>query len=176
MAPTIIFVPGLWEGPTVFDKVTSILQSQGHSTEVTSLLSTGTTSPGNPNMNDDIANIRSTISKVVEAEEEVLLVLHSAGGFLGSSCIEGLTVKAQKEKGLQGGVVKILFLAAGVLPMGATPPLLPFFEFDVSQLSPFSASSGVRLNLTSCRAEQSTVSTLGKISTTGFLKQKKTNG
>jgi len=68
MAPTIIFVPGLWEGPTVFNKVTSLLQSQGYTTQVASLVSTGTISPGNPSMNDDIANIRSTISKAVKAD------------------------------------------------------------------------------------------------------------
>jgi hypothetical protein len=143
MAPTIIFVPGLWEGPTVFEKVTSILQSQGYTTQAASLVSTGTTSPGNPTMNDDIANIRSTISKVVEAEQEVLLVLHSAGGFLGSAAFEGLTTKARKEKGMKGGVVKILFIAAGILPLGTTPPMLPFFEFGVSSLFLFSTSPSI---------------------------------
>jgi hypothetical protein len=78
MAPTIIIVPGLWEGPTVFNRVTSLLQSQGYATQIASLISTDTTSPGNPSMNDDITNIRSTISKPVEADQEVL-VLHSAG-------------------------------------------------------------------------------------------------
>ena len=103
MVPTIVFVPGFWEGPAVFEKTTSLIQSQGYVTEIASLVSTGTTSPGNPSMDDDVANIRSTIVKIVEAEQEVLLVLHSAGGFLGSAAINGLTTKARKEQGLKGG-------------------------------------------------------------------------
>jgi hypothetical protein len=142
MAPTIIFVPGLWEGPTVFNRVTSLLQAQGYATEVASLCSTGILSPGNPNMDDDIANIRSTISKAVEADHDVLLVCHSAGGFLGSAAIEGLTAKARKDNGLKGGVVKMLLIAAGVFPKGTTPPVAPFFEFNVS--------SSIILPLVSC--------------------------
>lgn len=142
MAPTIIFVPGLWEGPTAFKRVTSLLQSQGYTTQVASLVSTGTASPGNPDMDDDVANIRSTISKAVESNQEVLLVLHSAGGFLGSAAFEGLTAKARKEEGKKGGVVKILFMAAGILPLGAIPPILPFFDFDVSQSCHHRATPG----------------------------------
>jgi hypothetical protein len=131
MPPTIIFVPGLWEGPTVFNKVKSLLQSDGYTTNVASLLSTGRLSPGNPSMDDDIANIRSTVLKAVEADQEVLLVCHSAGGFLGSAAIEGLTLKAREDRGLKGGVVKILFIAAGIFPKGSKPPQPPFYEFKV---------------------------------------------
>lgn len=131
MPPTIIFVPGLWEGPKVFTKLTTLLQTQGYTTHIASLLSTGHTSPGKPSMNNDIAHIRSTISASVDAGEEVLLICHSAGGFLGSAAIQGLTLKARKEKELKGGVVKILFIAAGVFPLGSKPPQTPFYEFNV---------------------------------------------
>lgn len=83
-------------------------------------------------MDDDIAHIRSTVSKAVEeAEQEALLVLHSGGGFLGAAAIEGLSAQARKASGKKGGVVKILFIVAGILALGDKPPLLPFVEFKV---------------------------------------------
>jgi len=126
MAPTILFVPGFWEGPTVFDQCSSILQSDGFKTQVSVLPSTGTTSPGNPNMQDDIAAVRATVEKLVDAEEDVIMALHSGGGFIGANAIENLTAKARLEKKLKGGVVKLVFLSAAVFPEGFTHGPLPF--------------------------------------------------
>lgn len=83
-------------------------------------------------MHDDIAAVRSTIAELVNQEHDVMLVLHSAGGFIGSNAIEDLEVTARKEKGLKGGVKGIVFLTAGILPKGVEHQPLPFFEYDVS--------------------------------------------
>ncbi|GLA63415.1 hypothetical protein AtubIFM54640_004562 [Aspergillus tubingensis] len=122
MAPTILFVPGFWEGPKVFTPVCDLLQADGFRTEVCTLPSTGTTSPGNPAMTDDIAAVRDHLTSIVQRGEEVILVLHSAGGFLGSAAMEGLSKSAVG----QGGLVKIVFLAAAVFPEGHEHEDLPF--------------------------------------------------
>ncbi|KAI9645958.1 hypothetical protein NHQ30_005395 [Ciborinia camelliae] len=126
MSPTILFVPGFWEGPTVFQEVISLLQSTAFKTQVASLPSTGTVFPGNPDMNDDIAAVRTIVQELVDGEEDILMVLHSGGGFIGTSAIEGLTAKARTEKGLKGGVAKLVFLAAAIFPEGFTHGPLPF--------------------------------------------------
>ena len=131
MAPTILLVPGLWEGSAPFAHVISLLQSRGYSTHFAALLSTGKTSPGNPGMKEDIAAVRSTIADLVNAGEDVVLVLHSAGGFLGSEAANGLDVKARQEAGLKGGVSKIVFLAGAVWPEGYKHGPLPVFTYDV---------------------------------------------
>ncbi|PYI11019.1 alpha/beta-hydrolase [Aspergillus sclerotiicarbonarius CBS 121057] len=122
MAPTILFVPGFWEGPTVFDPVSTLLTADGFTTEIAVLPSTGTTSPGNPSMADDIAAVRTHLEKIVQRWEEVILVLHSAGGFLGSAAMEGLSKSAVRK----GGVVKIVFLSGAVFPEGYEHQPLPF--------------------------------------------------
>ncbi|MCJ1402764.1 hypothetical protein MMC11_005985 [Xylographa trunciseda] len=126
MTPTVLFVPGFWEGPTAFSHVSLLLQSQGYATETVVLPSTGTVSPGNPSMDDDIAAVRATVEKLIGLGQDVLLVLHSAGGFLGSNAIESLGAKERSEKGLKGGVVKIVFLAGAVFPEGFKHGPLPF--------------------------------------------------
>lgn len=125
MSPTILFVPGFWEGAAPFADVSSRLQSKGFQTEVALLASTGTTSPGNPSMQDDIAAIRQKVSELVEAGQEIVMVLHSGGGFLGSNAIEGLTAKAQ---GGKIGVSQMVFLAAAVFPEGFEHSPLPFYD------------------------------------------------
>ena len=84
-------------------------------------------------MKDDIAAVRSTIADLVNAEQDVVLVLHSAGGFLGSNAAEGLDTKARQLAGLRGGVSKIVFLAGAAFPEGYKHVPLPFFTYDVNQ-------------------------------------------
>ena len=84
-------------------------------------------------MKDDVASIRERIHTIVEkgGEQEVLLVLHSAGGYLGCMAIEDLSVAERKVGGKKGGVGKIVFLAGAVWPEGYMHGPLPFFEYQV---------------------------------------------
>lgn len=148
MAPIILFVPGLWEGPTVFTKVSYLLQAKNFNTLTVTLPSTGTSSPGNPSIHDDEAAIRTVVQERVEEGKEVLMVLHCAGGFLGSAAIEGLTAKSRKEQGKNGGVIGIVFLSAGIAEVGYQQTDRPFMEFDVScfSLASHDPNTSLRLN------------------------------
>ena len=134
MAPTILFVPGFWEGPTPFAHVSSLLKSEGFLTDTAVLPSTGTVSPGNPGMHDDVAAIRSTVEKIVHAEQDVVMACYSGGGFLGSNAIEGLTTKARADNGLKGGVSAMVFLSGALFPQGFQHGPLPFFAVNVCRL------------------------------------------
>jgi pimeloyl-ACP methyl ester carboxylesterase len=79
-------------------------------------------------MADDIASIRATLTTLVASNADVLLVLHSAGGFLGSEAMQGLSARERREQGLEGGVMGIVFLAAGLAPTGHQHVDLPFFD------------------------------------------------
>ena len=109
MGPTVLYVPGFWEGVEPFQQVASLLSAKNIAVATSALRSTGTSSPGNPSMHDDIATIRSSVETLTAEDKETVMVLHSAGGFLGSNAIEGLTAKARTAKGLKGGVVGIVF-------------------------------------------------------------------
>ena len=137
MPPTILFVPGFWEGPTVFEPIANLLQSGSPSipTSTASLVSTGKTSPGNPHMDDDIAAIRALLRSLVEADKDVVMVCHSVGGMLGPNAMEDLTAKARAEKGSKGGVVSIVFLTGGVATEGVEHGPLPFFDVKVCLLA-----------------------------------------
>ncbi|OGM44088.1 hypothetical protein ABOM_007317 [Aspergillus bombycis] len=124
--PTILIIPGLWEGPTGFDPIAALLTASNLKTEIATLPSTGTISPGNPSLKDDVIAVRAHIDKLVQQGEDILLVLHSAGGFIGCEAMEGLSKKAREERGLSGGVVGIVFVAAAVVEEGYVHQALPF--------------------------------------------------
>lgn len=78
-------------------------------------------------MRDDEAAIHSVVKKLIEEETDVVMVLHSAGGFLGSAAIEGLG----RKEGRKGGVVKLVFLCAGIAKVGHEHKPLPFMDLEV---------------------------------------------
>lgn len=140
--PTIAFVPGFWEGPTVYSSLAQTLSFPPHSlpTQLITMPSTGKTSPNNGTLQDDVRAIRAQIEPLIEAEKEIILVMHSAGGFLGSNAIEGWGVDARRKDGKAGGVSRLVFLAAGLFPEGTMHNDLPFMEKDVSGPSNVSVS------------------------------------
>ncbi|KAJ5097406.1 hypothetical protein N7456_008127 [Penicillium angulare] len=131
MAPKILIVPGTWEGPTVFGPLSTILKEKhGLSSETAKLLSTGAVSPGNPGLKDDVREIRTQIQRLVSENEDIVLVLHSAGAFLGSEAMQGLSKKELEAQGQKGGVTGIVFIAGAVFPEGYHHQPLPFARVE----------------------------------------------
>ena len=117
--PTLVFVPGIWVGPAIYDSVAATLRdSHGYPTAAISLPSTGKESPHAPSMKDDAAAIRAGVEPLVDEGRELVLILHSAGGFLGSDAIEGLGLEARAKAGKKGGVARLVFLAAALPDVG----------------------------------------------------------
>jgi hypothetical protein len=72
-------------------------------------------------MGDGIAAIQDDLAKVVDeaGSEWIVLVVHSASGFIGSKAMEGLAAPARRLAVREGGIFKIVFIAAGVALEGA---------------------------------------------------------
>jgi hypothetical protein len=70
--PTIVFVPGFWEGPTVFSPLATALKAPPHSypTISVTLPSMGKVSPGNGTLQGDVQSIRRQIEPLVESERD----------------------------------------------------------------------------------------------------------
>ncbi|KAF9761685.1 hypothetical protein IL306_003742 [Fusarium sp. DS 682] len=142
MAPTIFIIPGFYEGPTVFQPLADKLIARGFKTVITSISSTGKTPPNSPNMDEDILNIANELAPVVEEadDEGVVAVMHSAGGFIGSGALKGLTSQARQAAGKAGGVNKIVFITAGVAPEGFEQGPMEFFDYHVRPSGSFLSS------------------------------------
>lgn len=63
--------------------------------------------------------------------KDVILVGHSAGGFLGSHALSEFTPAARKAAGKSGAVVKLAFVAGALFPPGHEHAAAPFMDVQV---------------------------------------------
>jgi len=152
--PAIVIVPGFWEGPSVFNTVSTLLHNHGYQDVIkASLLSTGRTSPDNPTVFDDVQHVRTFIEPLVDSGKEVILVLHSAAGFIGAMAMEGLAVGTRAKEDRAGGVKKIVFLTAGVFPQGMMVPPLPCYDVQGDRMYPLDPPASLFHDLSPSEAE-----------------------
>ena len=119
--PTFVFVPGAWHKPEIYSTVIESLNEHGYPTVGLPLPSAGAMPP-NMTFDEDVKAIRDTLTKLVDTEEkEVILVVHSYTGMPGAEAPEGLGKKDRQDKGLKGGVVRLVFIMAFAMPEGFQP-------------------------------------------------------
>lgn len=80
--PTLVLVPGSWHTIETWDKVVKVMKAEGFKCVPVALPSTnGSRDVG---FEDDIAAVRNTIVKELEDGKDVVLVVHSYGGQVGT--------------------------------------------------------------------------------------------
>ncbi|KAL6693453.1 Alpha/beta hydrolase fold-1 [Trichoderma pleuroticola] len=116
--PTIFLVPGAWHEPDCWDAVTSQLEEYGYPFSTVQLLSSGGES--STSVAEDASHIRKSISRLVDAGKEIILVMHSYGGIPGTESAKGLLKKDRQAEGKLGGIISLVYVAAFLLPPGAS--------------------------------------------------------
>ncbi len=74
--------------------------------------------PPNADLYSDSDLVRSYVSSLVRAGRTVVAIMHSYGGQVGSNALVGLGVASRAEKGLPGGVARLVYVAAASVPEG----------------------------------------------------------
>ena len=137
MKPHIFIVPGLYEGAAPFDSLVKFLRQDGytsiHIAKIASLDTTSDREGGMITMSDDTASIRSELVSFVEnaGDNNVVVLVHSAGGFLGTGAMEGLSADDHGASGRKGGISQLICFTAALLPVGFEHHPLPFMKFNV---------------------------------------------
>ena len=107
--PTLVFLPGFWEGPAAYSKVLNIIHSKhSYPTEVIPLSSTGTSAADGKDFNSDVVAIRKAISKLANEGREIIFTMHSAGAYVGSQALRDLGLAHRKQQPLFQAVVRKL--------------------------------------------------------------------
>ncbi|KAI5791891.1 Alpha/beta hydrolase fold-1 [Geopyxis carbonaria] len=115
--PTVLFVPGAWHTDEGFAAVRELLEAADFPTAAVAHPSIGA-EPPNKHLTDDSDHLRKAITELADAGKEIVLIVHSYGGCVGSIAVEGLSVARRKAEGKTGGVIMFVYMAAFVTPLG----------------------------------------------------------
>ena len=112
-ALTIVLVPGAFHVDSAMDILGAQLQTKGYNTRTWGLKTVNT-----PNVSvgeDSILLAEGILKPLIEQQgKDVVLYLHSYAGFPGSSAIAGFSKAQRSAKGLQGGIIGLIFQSAFV--------------------------------------------------------------
>lgn len=117
--PVIVLVPGAWHPPAAFDPVTKLLDAAGYETKGVTLASVGAAEPLT-DFQPDVDAIQAVIKPVVDEGKDVLLVVHSYGGMVGSEAVRGLDKASREKEDKKGGISHMYFCCAFALPEGVS--------------------------------------------------------
>lgn len=117
MKPHIVLIPGAWHSGNAYDTLLPFLHSHGYQTTALTLPSVGA-EPPLTSLSPEIDYIRGKILPLLEQGQDVVVVMHSYGGFAGSAALIGLSKQEREKEGQLGGVTSLVYLAAWMLEPG----------------------------------------------------------
>ncbi|KAK4865957.1 hypothetical protein LT330_008697 [Penicillium expansum] len=118
--PSVVLVPGAWTAPKAYHKLIDALKAKAFKVHCPALPTNNGQRPPNSTVNADMQTVRETVKPLVDAGQEVIMLIHSYGGIAGTSAIRNLTRKDRQTGNLPGGVVSLIYAAAFILTEGQT--------------------------------------------------------
>ncbi|KAI1114334.1 Alpha/beta hydrolase fold-1 [Nemania sp. NC0429] len=114
--PTFVLLHGAWHSPKCWQRLITELEKAGCTTIAPSLPSCGSIPP-TADWEGDIQVIRETISKLLDqGHQDIVVVMHSFSGMTGGTALHELDKDARLRAGLQGGVVRLIYICAFIVP------------------------------------------------------------
>ncbi|KAK8075337.1 hypothetical protein PG997_010000 [Apiospora hydei] len=117
-APSIVIIPGASTLPKLYQPVVDAVTKHGIPIQALRLPSIGFKPGTPPTISDDAAFIAQHITSLADAGKDVILVTHSYGGAPGTRCVQGLSKYHRQNQGLDGGVVRIAYMASLIPELG----------------------------------------------------------
>ncbi|KUM61438.1 hypothetical protein ACN42_g5680 [Penicillium freii] len=118
--PNVVLVPGAWTAPKAYHKLIDALEAKTFKVHCPALPTNNGQQPPNSTVDEDIQAVRDTVQPLVDAGQEVIMLMHSYGGIAGTNGIRDLTRKDRQARNLPGGVVSLIYAAAFMLSEGQT--------------------------------------------------------
>lgn len=114
--PVFVLLHGAWHTIRCWGRLIAQLDAAGYTSVAPALPSSGS-NPPTPDWSRDVEAIRDTVSNLI-VEHDVVIVTHSFSGMTGGTALEGLDKRACLSKGLKGGVIRMVYIAAFLVPEG----------------------------------------------------------
>ncbi|KAM6482564.1 hypothetical protein HDV62DRAFT_390592 [Trichoderma sp. SZMC 28011] len=107
--PHIFVIPGAYHPGSTFSLFIQSLEAAGFSAETTTNRSAGN---AGITVQDDVAHVQSLLIPQIDEGKDIVVVAHSYGGVVGSGVIAGLDKRGREARGLKGGIIGIICIAA----------------------------------------------------------------
>jgi hypothetical protein len=118
--PVFILLHGAWHTPACWSRLIPLLNAQGYETHAPHLPSS--ILPGaapTPSRSADISVIRTLVTQLAQdSSRDIIIVAHSNSGITAGTALRDLSKKECTEKGWTGGVVKMVYICAFLVPEG----------------------------------------------------------
>lgn len=117
--PFFVLLHGAWHTPKCFAPLIAARNNGGRADRVVApALPSSNATPVPADWDADTATIRATVSQLAEEGQDVVVVMHSLSGLTGGTSLDGLDKQCRGGKGLKGGVVRLVYIAAFLGPEG----------------------------------------------------------
>lgn len=115
----VLIIPGSFSYSSYYYDVVDRIKRDGYDAYVANLPSVIREPPESPaTLSDDANHIRNIISTLAEQGKDVIVLAHSYGGVVASQAVSGVLKTDREAIGLLGGVVRLVYLTATVMPEG----------------------------------------------------------
>ena len=116
--PTIVLVHGAWHVPQHYEEFLQKLRHAGFEAHCPLLPTCDETKRLNATMFSDVELVRDLVKSLIANSREVVMLLHSYGGAVGTEAVKGLSISEQSAQGQSGGVGRLIFMCGFMLQEG----------------------------------------------------------
>lgn len=116
--PAIVLVHGAWHVPEHYSDFMQQLQKAGFEVFCPRLPTCEVTERLTADMFSDAKVVRSQVISLIDKSREVIMLLHSYGGAVGTEAVKGLSSSERATHGLHGGVIHLVYMCGFMLQVG----------------------------------------------------------
>ena len=116
--PAIVLVHGAWHVPEHYSDFIQRLQRVGFEVFCPPLPTCDETKRLSADMFVDAEVVRSQVISLIEKSREIIMLLHSYGGAVGTEAVRDLSASERATEGLHGGVIRLIYMCGFMLQPG----------------------------------------------------------
>ncbi|EMC95671.1 hypothetical protein BAUCODRAFT_71724 [Baudoinia panamericana UAMH 10762] len=112
LKPSILLIPGSWHnGPKHYYQLIDRLRNAGYEVDALEMPCV-CDDPKDKHYSDDYEHVRNALRTLADQGKDIVMVMHSRGGHIGSDACKGFGKAERAEAGHLGGIVHMVYLAA----------------------------------------------------------------
>lgn len=116
--PAILIVHGAWHHPAYLHSLVHELRQKGHDVSCPHLPTCNNAIPPNKKFEDDVKLIRDTATTLADEGKEIIALMHSYGGVVGTDALYDLSLQSRSTAGLNGGIRRLVYMCAFIPQKG----------------------------------------------------------